>query len=68
MTSVLSVLQALGVLAVLVGAALALPLWGALVVDGVLVAVAATAVEHIVRGRPSAPSDGRSASITAGGE
>ena len=54
-----SVLQLAGLLAVLVGAALALPLWAALVVDGVLVVAAATAVESVVRGRPGGLSDGR---------
>jgi hypothetical protein len=45
MTHVLSAFQALGLLAVLVGVWLALPLWAALTADGGLVLVAATAVE-----------------------
>lgn len=59
MNAVLSALQALGLLAVLAGAALVLPLWGALVADGALVLVAATAVERIVLGAHSGLSDGR---------
>lgn len=59
MTHVLTAVQALGVLAVLVGVALALPLYGALVVDGVLVVLVATAAEHLAMRRPAAPSDRR---------
>ncbi|MEU7817068.1 hypothetical protein [Pseudonocardia sp. NPDC049154] len=55
----LSVVQALAVLAVLIGVGLALPLWGSLIVDGVLVLALAVAVERIVERRPSAPSDRR---------
>lgn len=62
MSLALTVLQGFGVLAVLVGVVLALPLYGALVVDGVLVLLAAVAAEAVLTGRPSAPSDGRSAS------
>lgn len=68
MTHVLPVAQALGVLAVLVGVALALPLYGALVADGVLVVALATVVELILQRRPAAPSDGRSATNAPGGE
>ena len=60
MNLVLTLVQAAAVLAVLVGVAILLPLGAALVVDGVLVGAAATAAEHIVRGRGSAPSDRRS--------
>lgn len=60
MTHVLTLVQAAALLAVLAGVALLLPLGAALVVDGVLVLAAATAAEHIVRGRRSAPSDRRS--------
>lgn len=67
MTAVLSVVQALALLAVLAGMALVLPLWGALVADGVLVLVAATAVERIVLGASSGPSDRRSRPNRAGG-
>lgn len=66
MNLVLSILQALGVLAVLAGVALLLPLGAALVVDGLLVVAAATAVEHIVSGRRSAPSDRRSGTTGEG--
>ena len=45
MNHVLTALQASGLVAVLVGVWLALPLWAALTVDGGLVLVAATAVE-----------------------
>ncbi|MBL8926327.1 MAG: hypothetical protein JNM77_08810 [Pseudonocardia sp.] len=68
MTHVLTALQALGVLAVLVGVALLLPPGGALVVDGALALTAATAAEAIVRKRPGAPSDRRSGVGTAGVE
>lgn len=68
MAIALSALQALGVLAVLVGVVLALPLWGALVADGVLVVVAATAVELVVQRRLSVPSDRRDGTDPAGGE
>lgn len=67
MTHALTALQALAVLAVLVGVALALPLWGALVVDGVLVLAAATAAEAVVRKALTAPSNGRSAPNATGG-
>lgn len=60
MTVLITIGQAVGVLAVLVGAFLLLPFGAALVVDGVLVVALATAAEHIVRSRPAAPSDGRS--------
>ncbi len=64
---VLTVFQVLGVLAVLVGAAVLLPLGAALVVDGLLVAVLATAVEHIVLKRPAGPPVRRSGPNVAGG-
>jgi hypothetical protein len=64
---VLTAIEALGLLAVLVGVALALPLWGSLIVDGLLVVVAATAAELVVRKAHSAPSDRRSGPSTAGG-
>lgn len=60
MRTALSVAQVLAVLAVLVGVALALPLWASLVVDGALVLVAATAAEYIATRRPSGPSNARS--------
>lgn len=60
MTTALTVVQGLGVLAVLLGVVLLLPLGGALVVDGVLAAAVSVVAEYIVRGRPAAPSDGRS--------
>lgn len=66
MNLVLSVLQALGVLAVLAGVAILLPLGAALVVDGLLVVAVATAAEHIVSGRRSAPSDRRSGTTEDG--
>lgn len=59
MSTALTVVQLAALLAVLVGVALILPLGGALVVDGVLVLVAATAAEHLALRRPSAPSDRR---------
>lgn len=68
MTTVLTTLQGLALLAVLVGVALALPLWAALVVDGVIVLVVSTAAEHIVRKARSAPQDRRSGPIAAGVE
>jgi hypothetical protein len=58
--AVTTAVQALALLAILVGVALLLPLGWALVVDGVLVLVAATAVEVIGSRAHSAPSDGRS--------
>lgn len=61
MTVLITIAQAVGVFAVLIGVVLLLPFGAALVVDGTLVVVLATAVEHIVRGRPAAPSAGRSA-------
>lgn len=68
MTVFTTVAQAVGVLAVLVGVVLLLPFGAALVVDGLLVVVLATAVEHIVRGRPAAPSDRRSRALAEGVE
>lgn len=59
-------MQALGVLAVLVGVALLLPLGAALVVDGALVVALAVVAEHIVTKRPSAPPVGRSGPRTPG--
>lgn len=67
MTTVLSACQLLGLLAVLVGVALALPLYGALLVDGGLVLVAATAAEVVARKARSAPSDRRGRAHTGGG-
>lgn len=66
MNLALTVLQALAVVAVLAGVAILLPLGAALVVDGLLVLAVATAAEHIVSGRRSAPSDRRSATNTEG--
>lgn len=60
MNVVLSVLQLAALLAVLLGIALALPLWGALIADGALVLVAATIAEALVQRPRSAPSDRRS--------
>ncbi|QJY51225.1 hypothetical protein [Pseudonocardia broussonetiae] len=60
MNLVLTVLQALAVVAVLAGGAILLPLGAALVVDGLIVLAVATAAEHIVSGRRSAPSVRRS--------
>lgn len=59
MTHVLPTVQALGALAILVGVALALPLYGALVVDGVLIVALATVAELILQRRPRTPSGGR---------
>lgn len=66
MTHVLTAVQAIAVLAVLVGVVLALPLYGALVVDGLLVLAVATAAEQIAMARPAAPSDGRDGSTGDG--
>lgn len=60
MTVLITTAQAIGVFAVLVGVVLLLPFGAALVVDGLVVVVLATAVEHIVRGRPAPASDRRS--------
>lgn len=60
MTVFTTIAQALGVLAVLVGVVLLLPVGAALVVDGVLVVVLGTAVEHIVRNRAGGASNRRS--------
>lgn len=66
MTTVLSALQALGLGAVLVGLALALPLWGALVADGALVLIAATVVESLVSRPLRAQQNRRSGTTKAG--
>lgn len=68
MTVFATIAQAVGVFAVLVGVVLLLPFGAALVVDGVLVVVLATAVEHIARGRLRAPSDRRSRALAEGVE
>jgi hypothetical protein len=60
MTHVLTALQLLGLLAVLLGVVLLLPLGAALVVDGALVVVVATAAEVLATRALSARSDGRS--------
>jgi membrane protein implicated in regulation of membrane protease activity len=60
MTHVFSALQLLGLLAVLVGVALLLPLGAALVVDGVAVVVGSTVAEVVARRALSARSEGRS--------
>lgn len=66
MPAVLSVLQALGALAVLAGVALVLPLGWAVLVDGLLVLVLSTAFEvALTRARRAAP-DRRSAPTDAG--
>jgi hypothetical protein len=54
-----TIIQALALLAVLAGVALLLPLGWALVVDGALVLVAATAAEVADRRARRAPSDSR---------
>lgn len=56
MTAALTALQLLGVLAVLVGAAILLPLGWAVLVDGLLVAATATAAEYIVSRRKAGAS------------
>lgn len=66
MPAVFAAIQLLGVLAVLVGPFLLLPLGGALIVDGALAVVLATAFEVAVRKARSAPSDGRSGSNSKG--
>jgi hypothetical protein len=66
MSVVLAVAQLLGVLAVLAGVYLLLPLGAALVVSGALVLVLATAAEVAVSRRPAAPSAPRSRADTAG--
>lgn len=68
LTNVLTVIQAMGVLAVLAGVALALPLFATLIVDGVLLVVTATAAEHIARGALRGPSVRPSALKTSGVE
>jgi membrane protein implicated in regulation of membrane protease activity len=60
MTTVLTVAQALGVLAVAAALYGLLPFWWALLASGVLVVALATAAEHIVRTQHSAPHDRRS--------
>lgn len=60
MTTALTTVQALGVLAVLVGIAIVLPLGPALLAGGGLVVVLATAAERILLGRPAGRSDRRS--------
>lgn len=60
MAGVMTGLQLLGLAAVLIGVALALPLPYALITCGTLVLVAGTAGEFITRKRPVAPSDPRS--------
>lgn len=67
-TSALTAVQAVAVLAVLAGVALALPLYGALIVDGLLVLSVAVAAEHIAQRRPGGPSDRRSGDETVGVE
>jgi hypothetical protein len=59
MTHVFTALQALGLVAVLVGFALALPPPMAMVVDGILVLLVAVACEVAARRGPPAPSDPR---------
>jgi hypothetical protein len=59
MSAVLSALQVVALAAILLGLALALPLWGALCADGALVLVAATVAEALVSRPRGAPSDRR---------
>lgn len=57
MTLALTALQVLALLAVLIGVALTLPLWGALIVDGLIVLVASILAELVVTRTLSASSD-----------
>lgn len=58
--AITTVIQALGLVAVLAGVALLLPLGGALVVDGLIVLAAAVAVELVDLRARSAPASRRS--------
>lgn len=60
MTRLLTAVQVLGIVAVLTGVAIWLPLWGSLVLNGLLVALLATTAECIAQGRPGPPQDRRS--------
>lgn len=66
MNLIWSVLQLAGLLAVLAGVALLLPLGAALVVDGVLVVATATAAEVVARRPPGRAQDRRSRAQKAG--